>query len=555
MSHSPAHPLKSALRRPLRPQSSEGLNVAHGGIVGTSAFDELQQQHRQSSVDSTSSSLASTPLSSPQLSPPGPMPLQSGATSPTPSSSSSAPHHHHPPTRNTSVVSSASTSSTFSVASSVASSTAGTVKDGYLRRVAFDTMPDASSTSSHNFSFTLQVKSKGYRRTRNTRTFMCAVDGNSYSTHALEWLLDNLVEDGDEVVALRVLDAAHSASLDSSSDDSGDEEEDEKKLEEYREEANELLKSIEDLNDETGDRRISIVVEFVSADPRRRTVTSSITSTVVRLIHMYRPDSITIGTRDKNTTLMQKMMMGAGFSNSVIVGSVSREILSHSPVPVIVVRPENKVEKHLKKRQNDPKRRSYHSLMANALAGLGGHKSDSSTLGVPNKAGAISNTSPLSASFVPGADVSRSPSSASAQSAASASSASTASSSSSSSHPAETSPKTSPAPSPSTAQAIPTTSNEQETPAASTQASSPPTAAEIAKRKPSLRVFAREQHPAGAESESLFSPNASTPATSSFPFAAAFKSGEDKKPNSQGIVASPESTTPSSPNLGPSAER
>lgn len=52
----------------------------------------------------------------------------------------------------------------------------------------------------------LQVKSIGYLRTKNTRTFMCAVDDNSYSERALEWLVDGLVEDGDEVVALRVLE-------------------------------------------------------------------------------------------------------------------------------------------------------------------------------------------------------------------------------------------------------------------------------------------------------------------------------------------------------------
>lgn len=35
---------------------------------------------------------------------------------------------------------------------------------------------------------------------------MCAVDGNTYSERALEWLVEELVEDGDEVVALRVLE-------------------------------------------------------------------------------------------------------------------------------------------------------------------------------------------------------------------------------------------------------------------------------------------------------------------------------------------------------------
>ena len=54
------------------------------------------------------------------------------------------------------------------------------IKAGYERRVGFDTMPDADETSSGVFSFTLQVKSSGYQRTKNTRTFMCAVDDNPY---------------------------------------------------------------------------------------------------------------------------------------------------------------------------------------------------------------------------------------------------------------------------------------------------------------------------------------------------------------------------------------
>jgi hypothetical protein len=48
------------------------------------------------------------------------------------------------------------------------------------RKVGFDTMPDADETVSGEFSYTLQVKSRGYRRTKNTRTFMCAFDTNAY---------------------------------------------------------------------------------------------------------------------------------------------------------------------------------------------------------------------------------------------------------------------------------------------------------------------------------------------------------------------------------------
>lgn len=46
-----------------------------------------------------------------------------------------------------------------------------------------------------------------------------------------------------------------------------------------------------------------------------------------------------------------------------MIGGSSRDILSRSPVPVVVVQPSNASKKHLKQRQNDPKRRSYHRLV------------------------------------------------------------------------------------------------------------------------------------------------------------------------------------------------
>ena len=125
---------------------------------------------------------------------------------------------------------------------------------GWDRRVGFDTMPDAMETESQSFSFTLQVKSKGYLRTKNTRTFMCAVDSNTYSERALEWLMESLVEDGDEVVALRVLEG------EADTIDQG----------EAREDARELMTQIVELNEEDPDRKVSLCFLMVarnSADP------------------------------------------------------------------------------------------------------------------------------------------------------------------------------------------------------------------------------------------------------------------------------------------------
>lgn len=56
------------------------------------------------------------------------------------------------------------------------------------------------------FSFTLQVKSEGYRRTRNTRVFLCASSPDESGREALEWSLEYLVQDGDELIVFRGAD-------------------------------------------------------------------------------------------------------------------------------------------------------------------------------------------------------------------------------------------------------------------------------------------------------------------------------------------------------------
>ena len=56
------------------------------------------------------------------------------------------------------------------------------------------------------FSFTLQVKSEGYRRTRNTRVFLCASSPDESGREALDWALESLVQDGDELIVCRGVD-------------------------------------------------------------------------------------------------------------------------------------------------------------------------------------------------------------------------------------------------------------------------------------------------------------------------------------------------------------
>lgn len=77
----------------------------------------------------------------------------------------------------------------------------------FERHVAFDNVPLGEPTDYNPISFTLNVRHKGYQLNRHSRTFMVGVDDNSYSDHALQWLLNELVDDGDEIVCVRVIEA------------------------------------------------------------------------------------------------------------------------------------------------------------------------------------------------------------------------------------------------------------------------------------------------------------------------------------------------------------
>lgn len=72
----------------------------------------------------------------------------------------------------------------------------------YHRGISFDTFatPDAPAEA-----FSIQYKHADFNYTPRTRTFICGTDAKDYSEYALEWTLDELVDDGDEIVCLRVV--------------------------------------------------------------------------------------------------------------------------------------------------------------------------------------------------------------------------------------------------------------------------------------------------------------------------------------------------------------
>lgn len=73
----------------------------------------------------------------------------------------------------------------------------------YTPKVSFDTFENPNASM---FSFTLQVKSEGYKRTKDTRVFLCAASPDESGIEALDWCLESLVQNGDELIVFRGVD-------------------------------------------------------------------------------------------------------------------------------------------------------------------------------------------------------------------------------------------------------------------------------------------------------------------------------------------------------------
>ncbi|GFF72719.1 universal stress protein A family protein C25B2.10 [Aspergillus udagawae] len=199
----------------------------------------------------------------------------------------------------------------------------------YERGVSFDTFdnPDAA-----DFSLTLNYKHKGYQCTRRSRTFLCGTDQNDYSDFALEWLIDELVDDGDEIVCLRAVEK-----------DSGLASDAEIEAGKYRKEAERLFEQVIQKNSQD-EKAISLVLELA---------VGRVQDIIQRMIRIYEPALLIVGTRGRKL----------GGVQGLLPGSVSKYCLQQSPIPVIVVRPSTKREKKKKKRQADPTRRSYNQIL------------------------------------------------------------------------------------------------------------------------------------------------------------------------------------------------
>ncbi|ORY17806.1 hypothetical protein BCR34DRAFT_554917 [Clohesyomyces aquaticus] len=204
------------------------------------------------------------------------------------------------------------------------------MSDVFQNRVSFDTFDKPADFIEEN-SFTLIAKHKDYEYTKRSRTFLCGCDDNEYSDYALQWLIDELVDDGDEIVCLRVVEKDSTIAGDPSVEKGR-----------YRSEAEALMKQIQNKNHEN--KAISLILEFA---------VGKVNKVIDEMINLYEPAILVVGTRGRSL---------GGFQG-LLPGSVSKYCLQHSPVPVIVVRPSSKRDKSRHKRALDPSRHAYKDLL------------------------------------------------------------------------------------------------------------------------------------------------------------------------------------------------
>ncbi|KAG0078574.1 hypothetical protein BGZ90_004911 [Linnemannia elongata] len=225
----------------------------------------------------------------------------------------SPPQKHHKKTFSNSTNSTTTTNTT--------NTTSNTSENG---------LPSPRGEPRPQYAFTLQSKTDGWSRSKHSRTFLVGTDLNDYSAHALHWVMENMVENGDEVVALRVVPVELRDSLSKTKIPSFQGQETAARVE-----ATKIMDTIREKN--TSNKQISIVVEYLVGNVR---------DTIQHMTRLYQPDMLVVGTRGRSSV--------KGF----LLGSVSRYCLHHSTVPVIVVRPERKLNKSKNKAKGIFRRRS-----------------------------------------------------------------------------------------------------------------------------------------------------------------------------------------------------
>jgi len=173
-------PLRSAMKQPSRPSSPVNGFVSPPARVATPVSSAAPDSPNPSvSVQCESPTSAKTPQFH-------------DTDSPLHSAMSSIHHHCENDDIDGQHILTPSTSNSYAPSSAP-----------YTLKVSFDTFENPVASM---FSFTLSVKSAGYRRTRNTRVLLCASSPDESGSEALDWCLEVLAQDGDELIVFRGVD-------------------------------------------------------------------------------------------------------------------------------------------------------------------------------------------------------------------------------------------------------------------------------------------------------------------------------------------------------------
>ncbi|KAK3295786.1 uncharacterized protein B0H64DRAFT_154554 [Chaetomium fimeti] len=207
----------------------------------------------------------------------------------------------------------------------------------FEQHVGFDNLPVGEATKNNPSSFTLQARHQGYHSSRRSRTFMIGVDEHNYSQYALVWLLTHMVDDGDEIICVRVMENPVRPDKN------------------YQEDARKLLEIIKSKNELN--KAISIILEYS---------VGKLHDTFQQLLGIYNPSMLVVGTKGRTLGGFQGLMNARN--------SFSKYCLQYSPIPVVVVRPDDKRLKKKEKRSQDPSRQSYAAMLA---YNSGRHEADS----------------------------------------------------------------------------------------------------------------------------------------------------------------------------------
>ncbi|GAB5590368.1 hypothetical protein Unana1_05268 [Umbelopsis nana] len=185
----------------------------------------------------------------------------------------------------------------------------------FVRRVSFNTMTHQDMP---DYSFTLREKSNGWERSRTTRVFMLATDLESHSNDALKYTVEELLDDGDEIVVVRVADVqAHRYILSNSGH----------LLQEQAVRARQLAEQLmERIKESQKGRKISIVLEFVLGRTQ---------NCLQDMLQMYQPSALIVGAHGKSS--LKTMFPG---------NNISQFCLRNAPVPVIVVKEANLLSRY-----------------------------------------------------------------------------------------------------------------------------------------------------------------------------------------------------------------